>query len=263
MKDVYQHFKPEEREFIDRSQDKIDRVNFNYEIISSDFLNPREYMILESLAKASNVCIYSSAGLADTEMVKAILAPDFYVLDVSDFDLALVDIRFPSKFAKISHSQILGTLLGQTGLNRSKIGDIIVTDDRAQFYVDSKLLSFLEENISKIGKLGVKLRGIPLDQAIGLEQVSEPSKIKLLSVSSLRLDKLVASSFNLSRKIASDLIEKGLVKLNYSVEDKKEKLLELGDLISVRGYGRFTLINELSLSKKDKLRVEVAITKNK
>ncbi|WEV45497.1 YlmH/Sll1252 family protein [Streptococcaceae bacterium ESL0687] len=263
MKDVYQHFRPEEREFIDRLQDKIDRVSFNYEIVTSDFLNPREYKILESLANASGIKLYSSSDLIDSEMVRVILAPDFYVFDPSDFDLALVEINFPSKFAKISHSQILGTLLGQTGLSRSKIGDILVTGTRAQFFIDSNFLSFVEENISKIGKLGVKLQGIPLSKLMKSDNEDKPSKNKILSVSSLRLDKLVASSFNISRKTASDLIEKGLVKLNYSVEDKKEKLLEIGDLISVRGYGRITLIDELSLSKKDKLRVEVAITKNK
>ncbi|URZ87038.1 RNA-binding protein [Floricoccus penangensis] len=263
MNEIYQHFKPEEKAFIDRASDWIDRVKENYEVISTNFLNPREVEILKSLANGADIKIFSSFDIVRTEMVKVILAPNFYELTLDDFQLSLIEIDFPSKFAKIGHPQILGTILGQTGLERNKIGDILVSDSRAQFFVDSKFTNLLSENISKIGKLGVKLYQVPFDKLITISNNGSNTRQKVLVVSSLRLDKLVASSFNISRKIAADLIDKGFVKLNYSLEARKETILEIDDLVSVRGYGRFTLINKLSLSKKDKNRVEVEITNKK
>lgn len=263
MNEIYQHFKPEEKHFIDKASDWIDRVKENYEVISTNFLNPRQVEIMKSMANGADIKIFSSFDIVKTEMVKLILAPDFYELALDDFQLSLIEIDFPSKFAKIDHPQILGTILGQTGLERNKVGDILVSDNRAQFFIDSKFGNLLSESISKIGKLGVKLYQVPFDELITMSNDSSNTRQKVLVVSSLRLDKLIASSFNVSRKIAAELIDKGLVKLNYSVEERKETVLEIGDLVSARGYGRFTLINKLSLSKKDKNRVEVEITNKK
>ncbi|MFK5277869.1 YlmH/Sll1252 family protein, partial [Lactococcus lactis] len=81
------------------------------------------------------VQIFSSEELARTELVKIILAPDFYVLDREDFDICLLEINYASKFVELSHAQVLGTFLGQAGVKRQELGDIMFTDKNLNFIV--------------------------------------------------------------------------------------------------------------------------------
>ena len=81
--------------------------------------------------------------------------------------------------------------------------------------------------------------------------------------SSLRLDKLVASTFKLSRSQATQLISGKHVKMNYAVNDNPSQQVGLEDLISVRRFGRFKVLRENGLSKngKHKLTVELLASK--
>ena len=71
-------------------------------------------------------------------------------------------------------------------------------------------------------------------------------------VSSMRLDKIIAAVLKLSRRKANQLIESEKVKLNYLVQPKVSHLIDIGDLISLRGYGRFTSSRDNGLSKGGK-----------
>ena len=100
---VYQHFQANEHHFIDRCLDWMSQVEETYSVISTFFLNPREVEILKTLANKREVQVFSSAELAQTELVKIILAPNFYVLDKDDFDIALLEISYAIKFLSLIH----------------------------------------------------------------------------------------------------------------------------------------------------------------
>lgn len=70
-----------------------------------------------------------------------------------------------------------------------------------------------------------------------------PKKTKRISatVSALRLDCVVAAALGVSRSKAADLIKADAVQLNFEPTDSVSKLLDGGDIISVRKYGRFRL----------------------
>jgi RNA-binding protein YlmH len=80
-------------------------------------------------------------------------------------------------------------------------------------------------------------------------------------VSSLRLDKLVAVAFNLSRSTANKLIEAGHVRLDYLQSDQPSRTVEIGQLISVRKYGRIRLNEFLGFSKQGKIKLKIDIVK--
>jgi RNA-binding protein YlmH len=256
---IYQHFRESERPFIDKASDWIARVSDSYSLVTTDFLNPRQVFILTTLVNrehAGDIELYSSSAVAETEYVKVILAPSYYQLDVRDFDLSCLQIDFASKFVTLTHAQILGTFLGETGLDRSKIGDILVHPDFAQVFVEAKLAHLFIENIHKIARSGVKIREIALDQVLATpEQVVNQT----ITVSSLRLDKAIASIFNISRNLAQNLVQSNKVKVNYTEILRNDFELAENDLVSVRGSGRFRILANLGLTKKDKLRIEVQI----
>lgn len=256
---IYQHFHPDEKQFIDRVLDWMDRVENNYSVVTTYFLNPREVEILESLANKRELQIFSTQDIAQTELTKIIIAPEFYQLDVADFDLALLEILYAKKFCQLKHSQILGSFLGQTGIRRSELGDIILSEGRAQVFVSKHLLEIFQNNIEKIGPAPVKFVEKTLEELIKTE---DNSAIKVILVSSLRIDKIIASTFEISRNLAVNMLQLRKVKLNYLEIEKKDFPVEQGDLISVRGLGRIKVLKILGETKKGKQKIECEITKN-
>ncbi|MFD2253577.1 RNA-binding protein [Lactococcus formosensis subsp. bovis] len=256
---IYQHFHPDEKQFIDRVLDWMDRVENNYSVVTTYFLNPREVEILESLANKRELQIFSTQDIAQTELTKIIIAPEFYQLDESDFDLALLEISYAKKFYQLKHSQILGSFLGQTGIRRSEIGDIVLNEGRAQVFVSKHLLEIFQNNIEKIGPAPVKFMEKTLEELIKTE---DTSIIKVILVSSLRIDKIIASTFEISRNLAVNMLQLRKVKLNYLEIEKKDFPVEQGDLISVRGLGRIKVLKILGETKKGKQKIECEITKN-
>lgn len=256
---IYQHFHPDEKQFIDRVLDWMDRVENNYSVVTTYFLNPREVEILESLANKRELQIFSTQDIAQTELTKIIIAPEFYQLDVADFDLALLEILYAKKFYQLKHSQILGSFLGQTGIRRSELGDIILSEGRAQVFVSKHLLESFQNNIKKIGSATVQFVEKPFEELIETEAASV---MKVVLVSSMRIDKIIASTFEISRNLAVNMLQSRKVKLNYLEIEKKDFTVEQGDLISVRGLGRIKILRILGETKKGKQKIECEITKN-
>ena len=259
QENIYQHFHPDEKQFIDRVLDWIDSVENNYSVVTTYFLNPREVEILESLANKRELQIFSTQDIAETELTKIILAPEFYHLNIDDFDLVLLEISYANKYYHLKHSQILGSFLGQTGIRRTEIGDIVLNDERAQIFVSKQLLEIFQKNIEKIGSATVQFVEKPFTELIKTEATSI---VKVVLVSSLRIDKIVASTFEISRNIAVNMLQSRKVKLNYLEIDKKDFPVGQGDLISVRGLGRIKILRLLGETKKGKQKVECEITKN-
>lgn len=258
--DIFQHYHPSERDFIERALDWLELVSQRYSLFVTPFLNPREVAILEQLARHQQIQTFSSRLMGQMESQKVILAPDYYQLDLADFDIGLIEISYPQKFAHLTHGQVLGTLLHQLGLKREIFGDILVAEGRVQVLVEARFTSFILDNINKIARVSVSLKEVPLNYLMDSE-VEGCSKEVLLS--SFRLDKLVAVAFHLSRKVAVKLIETGRVKLNYANLDQPSSQVALGDLISVRGYGRCQIIGENGLSKSGKYKLTLYLIESK
>ncbi len=256
---IYQHFHPDEKQFIDRVLDWMERVETNYSVVTTYFLNPREVEILESLANKRQLQIFSTQDIAQTELTKIIIAPEFYQLDIADFDLALLEISYAKKFHQLKHSQILGSFLGQTGIRRSELGDIILSEGRVQVFVSKHLLEIFQNNIKKIGSAAVQFSEITFAELIKTETASA---VKVVLASSLRIDKIIASTFEISRNLAVNMLQSRKVKLNYLEIEKKDYSVEPGDLISVRGLGRIKILRILGETKKGKQKIECEITKN-
>jgi RNA-binding protein YlmH len=265
---IYQHFHVDERRFIDRCLDWIDQVEQSYSVISTYFLNPREIEILQSLVGKRELQVFSSqdllrdqetGALLPIELSKVILAPEFYVLDEADFDLALLEINYAAKFVQLSHAQVLGTFLGQTGIKRQELGDIMMLEDKIQVFVSRHLVEIFKD-IKKIGASSVRMKEIPLSE---FEKAADKAVSEIILVDSLRIDKIIAIAFKISRNLATNMLESNKIKLNYLETNKKDSLLVPGDLISIRGFGRIKIGQILGLTKKGKQRVEIEFIKNR
>ncbi|EHJ55828.1 hypothetical protein HMPREF9318_01406 [Streptococcus urinalis FB127-CNA-2] len=257
---VYQHYHPDERFLIDRYLDIINRVDATYSLYVSEFLNPRQVQIFSNLVSSTDLLFFTSSRIIDSEYIKVIIAPQYYQLENKDFNLALIEISYNAKFNHLKHGQILGTLINELGIKREKIGDIYVHDGFAQVLVDCSIVALLKQSITRIARAKVSVKEISYNQFVRPEIANQTIELLL---SSMRLDKIVASTFKLSRNQAISLIESDRVKVNYRPKNKISEQLTIDDLISVRGFGRIYLKEDHGLSKSGKHKVVVEKTAHK
>src|SRR5699024_6253283 len=81
------------------------------------------------------------------------------------------------------------------------------------------------------------------------------------TVSSLRLDVVLKEIYRIPRKEAQQFIKRKRVKVNFKIVTDLTFGLYEGDLISVRGKGRGKLLQVNGRTRKDKLRITIAILK--
>ncbi|MGT2738895.1 RNA-binding protein [Streptococcus pantholopis] len=253
-KAILQHFKPDEYQFIEKATDLMAKALDTYSLQLSEFLDPRQVFILKSIVGQTELNCFVSSDYYPMEYARVIIAPDYYVFDFLDFQISLFEIVYNSKFNQLTHAQIMGSLLHRLGIRRTVIGDIVVEPGRAQLMVDRSMAAYFLTNVTKIAKVTVKLKETSFDNLIHSQQESEETDIL---VSSMRLDKIIAAVLKISRSQVLKLVEADKVKVNYALAGKSSDLLKTDDLVSVRGFGRFTLVKENGRSKSGKHKLTV------
>lgn len=151
----------------------------------------------------------------------------------------------------LSHRDFLGTLMALR-IKRESIGDICVEAGHGLVFLTQHAAKLTMDEITKIGRVGVTIRQIPMD-GISFTRTFLPVSG---TVSSLRLDCIVAFLGNISRGKASQIILSGLVSLNGAAVTACDRQIQTDDKISIRGVGKFIYETQDGLSRKDKLRLK-------
>lgn len=254
--ELYQHYGKEEQSFIDQVFGWMQIVENRYSPYLSNFLTPREALIIKQLVAGNDLLeVYFEGGYENAERERALIVPPYYEFLSSDFNLCLLNLKFPVKFADISHGKILGTLIG-SGIDRERIGDIISDGQAWHVIVDDTIKAYLISNVKKIGNVGVQLEEI--DLADILESNEAWDTITVIS-SSLRLDAMVSNVYNISRQRAKDQINAGNVKKNFMQMDRADGEVKINDIVSLRKYGRFWIQSIDGVTKKDNYRLTVNV----
>ncbi|PLS16609.1 RNA-binding protein [Bacillus sp. M6-12] len=249
---IYQHFRPEEKEFIDQAQNLKEQVRNSYAPKLTDFLDPREQQILMSITgNDAEVKIEFFGGGEHTERKRAMLFPDYFIPGEEDYQVVLFEVIYPKKFVAMEHRQILGTLMS-LGLKREKFGDVLISGDSVQIVAAKEIENYLLANLNKVGKSAVALKEKPLEKIIQAEEKWEET---VTTVSSMRLDVVLSSLLNLSREKTKALIISGKVKVNFKEEENTSEECREGDILSVRGFGRCKILSIDGKTKKDKWRI--------
>ncbi|XJZ28425.1 RNA-binding protein [Bacillota bacterium Lsc_1132] len=251
---IYQHFRHEEKDFIDQVLNWKSSVEKTYAPKLTDFLDPREQQIVKLIfGENSDVKVEFFGGTAQSERKRAMLLPDYLTADQGDFQIRLYEVEYPSKFITIEHRQVLGSLMS-VGLKRGKFGDILVKEKQIQFFVSADVGDYIEMQVKSIGKATVDLLPKTLDEALVLKDVWTEEE---LTVSSLRLDTAVSGIHHLARQKSQILIQQGLVKVNWTLIDNPSFELKEGDMISARGHGRVKILSIEGKTKKEKWRIRI------
>ena len=256
LSNVYQHFRKDEHPFIDSITGWFEQVDNQYAPYVTDFLNPREAYILETLiGKKSDITYKTYGGFETAERKCAIIYPSYFEPSQDDFDVALYEIKYPLKFGSLTHGKILGTLMS-TGIKREFIGDIITDGTRWQVFIKESMANYVVSQVDKIGSFGVRFERLaytdvltPIDEWV----------LESLTISSLRIDNIISSVYNVSRQRAKQVVEAKRVKVNWVENERVDYLADYLDIISVRGLGRIQIMEQQGKTKKDKVRLNIRV----
>ncbi len=160
--------------------------------------------------------------------------PDWEEPDFESFPITL--IKCTCSFKKdFTHRDYLGSLMG-LGIERDRIGDIVVTEDAGFLFLHSSISEYVLNNLKKIGSHGVKLS---VQNMSDMEYPEGRFAILKTVVASMRLDAVIGGAVNLSRSKCASLIEHEKVSINHRLTTECSAKVSEGDLLSVRGFGRF------------------------
>ncbi|MDH6364451.1 RNA-binding protein YlmH [Enterococcus sp. PF1-24] len=253
---VYQHFRADEHPFIDAVGDWIEKVDSQYAPYLTDFLDPRQAYIVETLVRQmSELKFQFYGGYPEAERSRCLIFPDYYQATEADFEIVSYEVMYPQKFSTLGHGKILGTLLG-AGIRRDAFGDIVTDGLRWQVFMTKEISSFIANQVNKVGNVSVRFEEMADGEFL---QSVDKWQEETTTVSSLRLDTVVASVYNISRQRAKQLIESGKVKVNWGEVQRTDFILAELDIISVRGFGRIQLLEINGKTKKDKLRLVIGV----
>jgi RNA-binding protein YlmH len=253
-KQLYVHFHSDEHHFVDKAWEWISQASEQHMVKRTDFLDPRQAVILMALAqKTDNVVIRFDGGYEGAERKRALIAPDYHV-DMEDLGIEVLSIvGGDSKFLTLTHGDFMGSILG-LGMKRDKIGDIHVRESGCHCLVAAEASSYLHLQLQQVHKVLVQTEIIPLEQ---FQQVVVNLEELQISVASLRMDGIVSDVFRLSRAKVLIPIKAGKCRVNWKVEEDPSKSLNEGDLISVQGLGRFKVLEIEGMSKKGRIRLKI------
>lgn len=253
MEHVVQHFRKDEQPFIEQVMGWQREVEDRYAQKLTDFLDPRQRFIVEAIIRQAEDLNIETAGLfADAERMRVMIAPSYFVPTVEDFQMVVYTIQYPSKFVQLKHPDVLGALLS-LGMDRSKFGDIRVAENTVQFAVAKEVGDYVRANLTSIGKINVHVE--ELTEGVELISTEDEWTESSYTVSSMRLDVVLATVLNISRQKAQNLIASGRVKVNWTVREAVAFELQEGDIISARGFGRLKVMATEGRTKKDKIRL--------
>ena len=273
---------PKEQEYLASKLYNYYEIAQDYEIISftEEFYTPNFWKKLGK--KFGGVNVVCDGVFVDSDRRQIAFIPDSFMNEndnlvfennendfenfrfnqnVIQFPNKLLNIAIDSRFYGYFHKDFLGSLMG-LNVKREFMGDLIIEscdkkDKRIFGYipVSEKIADYIISELKQIGRATCEIEVVDIKDKNNLPKYKYDDK--LITVQSKRLDSIVSTITNLSRTKVIEPIEKGQVLVDYVEEKDKSKLLEIGSLITIRGFGKYKLFLDKGETKKGKERILV------
>ena len=239
----------------------------------SGFLNPAEAHYLKKYAKENKTerSVVLFGGYRGASRTKAFFLPD-YITDLCDLPvgeerdavllsyiaddvaaaISAVSIK-GSGYRELSHRDYLGSILS-LGIERFVVGDIAALDAHsALVFADPKIAEYIVTSLCKVASDDVRCAHTTVPDDFTVEENVEDI---VMSVASMRIDCIVGGLTNRPREQAQSLVKSGAVTLDYEEICDTDKRISAPALVSVRGYGKFRVLDNGSETRRGRLRVK-------
>lgn len=245
----------EEKIILAKLNDKIRLCKTKNKLVNTEFLNMyQENIIRKELERIKAKNYILTGGYSEAESKILIMYPEKITEEIAKENITniikVIKIQLPNEQkGKYQHRDYLGTIM-QFGLERERIGDIIVYEDEAYVIVLSENAQYIKDSLQTTKKF--KKSKIEIIDIVEMK-VKKPEfeEIKI-SVNSQRLDNFISEICKISRSETTRLIASELVSINCKIETKQTKTVETGDVLIIRGKGKFIVSDFLDINRKGK-----------
>lgn len=233
-------------ELVKKTEDLFAKAQKWQSSVFSSFLSEGEIVVLQPfLQRRANFKLYGGYQDAQRNILGVSSGGD---IPLEEFPIIPITIKYRTQ-DKITHRDVLGVLMGMQ-IRRDCVGDILVEEGKTIVFV-KKPIDSLVLQLKKIGRVGVTAY-----EGAELSDDWQPSYAERSgTVASNRLDVMVSFVCQIPRRVASELILKGLVTVNDQEATSASSSLQEGDILSVRGHGRYRFEGIGSQTKKGRLTV--------
>lgn len=237
-----------------RFEELAQRANERGYSVFSDFLGLSE--ISEISAMRFSVPVTLWGGYENAERCVACFGDREYFADKSDYPIKCILIKpVNQKFADtLSHRDFLGSLMG-LGIRREVLGDIIISENKGYLFCLETIADYIIKNLTQVRHTTVKCE---LTDNIPTDILPQPENLEII-VSSERLDVIVSAIYKMSRSQVLPVFHTEKVFVNGVVKTSPSATLNVGDKVSVRGFGRFIYNGVLRHTKKDRLVINIGV----
>ena len=203
----------------------------------TDFLSLAEQGVLFALSKTlpqTGVTLHGGHQACERQMVR------FGSMEQNGYEepFPIACLRVMPKDNRFSepltHRDFLGAVM-HLGVRREAIGDIFVRENTAILFSLQSIAPFLLENLLKIRHTSVRCEILPECPAALAPQLSSLA----VNVASERADAVVGAVYRLSRKESANLFSAQKVFINARTTESPARILREGEVVSVRGFGKF------------------------
>ena len=222
----------------------------------TDFLGLAEQSVLKTMGRElRGVKTELFGGTDGCERLVARFGSEEELGYAEDYPIACIKaLPKNKKYAEaLTHRDYLGAILN-LGIERETLGDIAITEDATYIFALSGIADFIISNLTRVRHtdLTLSLSEPPSEALFHTEE-------RKVQVSSERLDAVIARVYSLSRDDAQALFVKRLVFADGREIQSSSYSPKEGEIISVRGHGRFLYIGQVGTTRKGRLNVAVQV----
>ncbi|MBD5145814.1 MAG: RNA-binding protein [Ruminococcus sp.] len=250
LNEYFSRLSAEDRLLVSHIADMADICGKSYRPKFSSFLDERQAALAQSVLNERGFERYGFFGGYENASRKVLGVFPEYCED-EGYPVSAITFRYRES-DKLSHRDFLGAFMSRQ-IKREMLGDIVVGKGSTTAFVYSTVKDVLLSEVTKIGSVGVKSEEVDAPHI----EVEQAFTEKNGSVSSMRLDSVLALAAGVSRGKAADIIKGGGVTVNYRNVESASYSLDSGDVFSARGFGKFILFSVNGKTKKDRYHITV------
>lgn len=236
--------KQEDKLCLSQVLDKMEICSKTQKIQYTDFLDMYQLSLVENFLRKmqfKDYILYGGFKEAERKLLLIYSQKFNQNMVEKNYDkiFRVIRIQLPEEEkGKYIHRNYLGGIV-KLGLKREKVGDIIVGEEGADIITLDTFADVLKTQLPSLTRFE--------NAKIEIEQIQNLRKLELkieevtIIVPSLRLDNIVSDLARTSRSKASEIIAQERVFINGKSETKNAKQVKMGDIITIRGKGRFII----------------------
>ena len=219
----------------------------------SSFLNERQCFLAQKTGESVGGRWEIWGGFDDAQRKIFCACPDWFVGESGEIEFPIVPLHITYRQADVlSHRDFLGALMSMQ-IKREMIGDIVPGNGSCMVFVHENVAPLIQSELTQIGRVGVSVQ-----EGIDGDLLSSPKYEPIeIVVSSLRLDGVVAALVHISREQAMAMVQSGRVQVNYLENVSRSRPVTTGDILSLRGYGKYRVGPVIGETKRGRVRIQV------